>query len=118
MCALEIHSTVPKATITTGRLILRSPTLSDAQRAAELADDFGVARMLARMPHPYGLAEAKSWLGSLHAGSDTGTDAVFAVEHRRHGLIGMLGIEARAVGLSLATGWAVRSGVVATPPKR
>lgn len=44
MCALEIHSTVPKATITTGRLILRSPTLADAQRAAELADDFDVAR--------------------------------------------------------------------------
>ncbi len=48
--------------LVTGRLLLRAPRESDLQSLVLLADNRHVAQMLARMPHPYGEAEARSFL--------------------------------------------------------
>ncbi|KFE33735.1 GNAT family N-acetyltransferase [Thioclava atlantica] len=48
--------------IATDRLILRPVELTDAAAIASAADDFEVARWLARMPHPYGRSDAEEFL--------------------------------------------------------
>ncbi|MDX8525124.1 GNAT family protein [Mesorhizobium sp. MSK_1335] len=48
--------------LTTERLILRAPHARDITQLVELADNRHVAEMLARMPHPYGEAEARAFL--------------------------------------------------------
>ncbi|MFN3583573.1 GNAT family N-acetyltransferase [Phenylobacterium sp.] len=85
MCALEVAPAIG-----TDRLILRRPVKADAPAIAELANDLGVAGMLARMPYPYRPADAEAFLSRL-GGENPRTEATFAVEHREFGLIGMLG---------------------------
>ena len=75
--------------IGTDRLILRAPVIGDAPQLAELANDLGVAGMLATMPYPYRLADAEAFLART-----PGEAPEFAVEHRQFGLIGMLGFKA------------------------
>ena len=48
--------------LVTERLVLRPPHDDDMRRLAVLADNRHVAQMLARMPHPYGEAEARAFL--------------------------------------------------------
>jgi RimJ/RimL family protein N-acetyltransferase len=48
--------------LATERLVLRAPRASDIQSMVLLADNRHVAQMLARMPHPYGEAEARAFL--------------------------------------------------------
>ena len=48
--------------IATERLVLRRPHDDDIADLAQLADNRRVAEMLARMPHPYGEAEARSFV--------------------------------------------------------
>ncbi|MGQ0672685.1 MAG: GNAT family N-acetyltransferase [Hyphomicrobium sp.] len=50
------------------RLTYRPLDYSDAARIAELAGDWDVARMTARIPHPYSLVQAHHWIGSLEPG--------------------------------------------------
>ncbi|KKB07646.1 GNAT family N-acetyltransferase [Devosia chinhatensis] len=67
-------------TIRTPRLILRPPQLGDAEAIALYLNDFGVAGNLARVPHPYTLDDARTWLGTRRA--STPPDEVnFAIEH-------------------------------------
>ena len=49
-------------TLATQRLVLRAPRESDIPQLVMLADNRHVAQMLARMPHPYGEAEARTFL--------------------------------------------------------
>ncbi len=51
----------------TERLVMRAPRESDVAQLALLADNRHVAEMLARMPHPYGEAEARSFLAMARA---------------------------------------------------
>ena len=53
------------AALRTARLVLRAPAATDAVPLARLADDFDVARMTTRMPHPYALADAEAFLGRV-----------------------------------------------------
>ncbi|QJB70091.1 GNAT family N-acetyltransferase [Parasphingorhabdus halotolerans] len=46
------------SSITTDRLVLRKPQLSDSEQLILLANDWEVAKYLARLPHPYGLEDA------------------------------------------------------------
>ena len=92
MCYVDL-----KPGISTDRLILRAPSLADAGLIADLANDWDVARMLAAMPYPYDVSDAEGWLAHL-ATQDPRTDVVFALEDRRLGLIGMLGLEQRVAG--------------------
>ncbi len=51
----------------TERLVMRAPQESDIAQLVALADNHHVAQMLARMPHPYGEAEARSFLAMARA---------------------------------------------------
>ena len=74
--------------LTTDRLRLRRPRMADAAELAALADDFEVARMLLRMPHPYGRADAEAFLART-AAPDPGR-AEFLLEDA-DGVVGMMG---------------------------
>ena len=67
--------------LVTERLVMRSPREADISQLVLLADNRHVAQMLARMPHPYGEAEARAFLtmaqsrkaGIVHALTLAGT---------------------------------------------
>jgi RimJ/RimL family protein N-acetyltransferase len=82
MCAIETRER-----IATERLVLRRPGLQDAARIADLINDYDVARMLTRVPHPYGLGDAEAFLGT-----DEAREASFLIEHPSFGPIGMIGL--------------------------
>jgi RimJ/RimL family protein N-acetyltransferase len=63
--------------IDTDRLVLRRTEDGDIARLVELANNPAVAENLSRMPHPYGEADARSWLEELHRLPDGA--AVFAI---------------------------------------
>src|SRR3954464_12819386 len=46
----------------TQRLVLRAPQLGDAKAIAALANDKRIAENTARIPHPYRVADAESWI--------------------------------------------------------
>ncbi len=74
--------------VRTRRLLLRLAQREDAAAIAAVLSDHEVARMLARVPQPYHLQDARDWLASL-AGRST-DDHVAIV---RDGiLIGMIGL--------------------------
>jgi RimJ/RimL family protein N-acetyltransferase len=50
----------------TERLVLRAPRLGDAKTIATLANDRRIAENTARIPHPYKLADAKTWLENVN----------------------------------------------------
>jgi RimJ/RimL family protein N-acetyltransferase len=50
----------------TERLILRAPRLEDAKALAMLANDRRIAENTARIPHPYGIADAESFFASVN----------------------------------------------------
>ena len=61
------------AVLETKRLVLRAPRLVDAKAVAALANDRRIADNTARIPHPYRMADAESWIG------DTNTEAGDAI---------------------------------------
>jgi RimJ/RimL family protein N-acetyltransferase len=89
MCSIGIE---PR--IETARLVLRAPTASDAPRLAPLIDDFDIARMTTRIPHPYGLADAEAFLAGQQA-IDGGIDRTLHVETQAGELIGAVGAHLR-----------------------
>src|SRR5690606_40445391 len=66
-------------TIGTPRLTLRLFEEADAQRIAYLAGDYDVARMCGRVPHPYPIAAAYSWIGRQDDNRKQGGEFAFAV---------------------------------------
>ncbi|MBX3485193.1 GNAT family N-acetyltransferase [Phenylobacterium sp.] len=87
MCAVDV-----RPAIATERLVLRGLVAGDAPQVAELASDFNVAAMTARIPHPYALSDAEWFVGYAQA-RDPRREANFAIEHRRFGVIGVLGFD-------------------------
>jgi len=67
------------------RLTYRPIDARDASRIAVLAGDWDIARMTARIPHPYSLVDADQWIASIG-----GDEFVRAVEHQGE-LIGAVG---------------------------
>jgi RimJ/RimL family protein N-acetyltransferase len=81
----------PLEALATPRLALRPPRPDDAPLIAALADDRGVADMLARLPHPYTPADAEDFLAVA------ATSVVFAVTLRSEGtLLGVCGLRPTA----------------------
>ena len=76
-------------TISTARLRLRPLQPSDARRLAELANDADVARMTSALPHPYGLADANTFLA--RQADPASPERNFAVEYDGAGLVGVIG---------------------------
>lgn len=79
-------------TIETTRLALRPFRETDARRIAYLAGDYDVAKMCGRVPHPYPVAAAHTWLAKLDEQRDAGVEFPFAIEARIDGLIGACGV--------------------------
>ena len=50
------------AVLETQRLVLRAPQLEDAKAIAALANDRRIADNTARIPHPYRLSDAETWV--------------------------------------------------------
>lgn len=77
-----------RGTVRTARLLLRRPQADDAAAIAAALSDHEVARMLARVPQPYHLQDARDWLASL---PDRQHDDHIALV-RTGDLIGMIGL--------------------------
>jgi RimJ/RimL family protein N-acetyltransferase len=87
MCAIDVTPVV-----STERLILRGPVATDAPALAEICGDLNVAGMTTSMPHPYGLADAEAWIAGAQK-IDWEREALFVIEHRSFGVVGMLGFD-------------------------
>ncbi|HEY1475270.1 MAG TPA: GNAT family N-acetyltransferase [Pseudolabrys sp.] len=73
----------------TKRLCLRAPRLEDAKTVATLANDRRIAENTARIPHPYKMSDAESFIaGANKAGGET----VFLIMLRDETIIGACGI--------------------------
>jgi RimJ/RimL family protein N-acetyltransferase len=74
--------------IETARLVLRQPTLADVQAIADIVSDKRVAINLRRVPHPYTIDDAVTFVTSI---PENGTDTVFLAEAGGNavGLVGM-----------------------------
>lgn len=80
------------------RLTYRDLQFTDAARITELAGDWDVARMTARIPYPYTLTQADQWISSLDDGEFV---QVVELDSR---LIGAVGYTSNADG-SLEIGY-------------
>jgi RimJ/RimL family protein N-acetyltransferase len=54
-----------KAPLATRRLTLRTPRARDAGAIVPLADNMHIAQQTRRMPHPYSLKDAESWIAAV-----------------------------------------------------
>lgn len=95
MCVIEIGPVIE-----TRRLTLRSPTRADASRIVALADNWNIARMLSRMPHPYRPEHADRFLEACEA-HDPAREQVFAIDLEDEGLVGVIGLDPHEEGTEL-----------------
>jgi RimJ/RimL family protein N-acetyltransferase len=72
----------------TKRLALRAPRLGDAKTVAALANDRRIAENTARIPHPYKIADAESFI----AGAAKAGEAAFLITLRDKTVIGACGL--------------------------
>ncbi len=84
--------------IDTARLILRAPKADDISRIVALHADPELSRHLARVPHPYTLADAERFIAACAEERASGAGVTFAIEERVSGL--MIG----CIGAPFATG--------------
>jgi RimJ/RimL family protein N-acetyltransferase len=75
----------------TQRLILRRPVREDAAAIVHYLNNYAIAKNTARVPYPYGAADADSFLTGL----ESSIDHVFAIagKEAREGLIGVISLE-------------------------
>ena len=73
----------------TKRLALRAPRLEDAKTVATLANDRRIAENMARIPHPYKVSDAESFIAGANKASG---EAVFLVTLRDETIIGACGV--------------------------
>lgn len=79
--------------IETERLRLRAPAMSDEARIVEFIGDWDVVKMLATVPYPYGLKDARTWLLPQKVRRASGDTLNYAIELKaKPGLIGMIGL--------------------------
>jgi RimJ/RimL family protein N-acetyltransferase len=86
--------------IETARLLLRPPSLGDRDAIVAGVGDLAVSRMLARVPHPYGPADAEAWLADMEPAFAAGTELPFLLvrEGEVIGCVALHGVAAGAVG--------------------
>jgi RimJ/RimL family protein N-acetyltransferase len=73
----------------TKRLALRAPRLEDAKTVAMLANDRRIAENTARIPHPYRLSDAESFIAGANK---PGGDTLFLVTLRDGTIMGACGL--------------------------
>jgi RimJ/RimL family protein N-acetyltransferase len=81
--------------IETKRLLLRRLQIADGARVAHLTNDFDVARMTTRIPHPHFAVAAEGWI-LINLARASKSDHVFGVELSGEGLIGCIGAHGAA----------------------
>ena len=74
----------------TKRLVLRAPRLEDAKAVAALANDRRIAENTARIPHPYKLADAETFIAS----GNKDEEALFLITARDRTILGACGFVA------------------------
>lgn len=81
--------------ITTERLILRPVAASDAEAIAALVDNYKIAVMLARLPYPYKIEDARQFIAWVK--EQPADETVFAVclDNEARSLIGICSYERR-----------------------
>jgi len=93
MTLLELPSEILREICTpvleTERLILRAPRLGDAKAVAKLANDRRIAENTARIPHPYGIADAKQYIAWAH---ETQSETAFLITLGDDTVIGACGV--------------------------
>ena len=88
MCAVEVTPVV-----STERLILRGPVVTDAPAIAAFCGDLNVAGMTGEIPHPYGLADAEAWIARAQK-TEWDREAAWVIEHANFGVVGGIGLKA------------------------
>ena len=81
--------------LTTDRLLLRPPEPGDADAIHRLVNDWGIVRMLARLPFPYPRAVASDWIASVARQHESGEAFHWVILRRDEGeeqLIGCVGV--------------------------
>ncbi len=86
MCSLRVE---PR--IETERLVLTPASAAYMDRVISLIDDFDIARMTSRIPHPYGEPEADVFRQHLLQ-TDFSRDSLFQIETRDGEMIGSIGV--------------------------
>lgn len=77
------------------RLILMPPTLGDVARIVSLVGEQDVAWMLGRVPFPYTIKDAKSWVQKVADDAQSGEEFAFGIYLSGVGLIGSCGLMKR-----------------------
>ncbi len=85
MCVIDISPTIE-----TRRLTLRAPDMADAPRLTRLMNDYDIAKMTSRVPHPYSLSDAEDFV-ALCQGGDPRTGRNFLLDLEDEGVVGGLG---------------------------
>lgn len=99
MCMIEISPTIE-----TRRLTLRAPGIQDTPRLAALMNDFDIAKMTSRVPHPYGLGDAESFVAGSQS-ADPRKDRSFVIELDDVGVVGGIGFNATPEGRTEVGYW-------------
>jgi RimJ/RimL family protein N-acetyltransferase len=73
----------------TGRLVLRAPRFDDAEAIVTLINDRRIAENLARVPHPYTLADAEGFIGWANKND---SEAAFLITLANGAIIGGCGV--------------------------
>jgi RimJ/RimL family protein N-acetyltransferase len=73
----------------TARLVLRAPTLADAETLATLVNDRRIAEMTTRIPYPNTLADTQAFLAGVNYGDG---ETVYLITARDGGILGACGI--------------------------
>ncbi|MFZ2099714.1 MAG: GNAT family N-acetyltransferase, partial [Oricola sp.] len=80
--------------LVTARLVLRPPHRDDVEELAAIANNRQIAEMTSRMPFPYDLRDAETFIGSCLAGEHEGYLYAITLADTGH-LIGFCGLEKR-----------------------
>jgi RimJ/RimL family protein N-acetyltransferase len=80
--------------------MLRGLRAVDAPRMAELANDFDIARMTTRIPHPFAVEHAEDFIARMER-SDGDREAVFAIESEGEGFLGVIGLHPGPAGAEI-----------------
>ena len=78
-------------TLKTERLVLKPPTLADVPEITRQIGNWNVARMLARVPHPYASSDCEPWIVRSAERNAAGLDLVYAIHCKA--LIGVMSVE-------------------------
>ena len=88
---------INRSEILTRRLLLREPGLKDAPVIAELAGVFEIADTTLRIPHPYRLSDAESWIRDVRRQARAGKAMQWVIVLKNEpaliGSVGLMGID-------------------------